>query len=127
MRDDRPLKLIRRSKAPQARVAAMEALATSADARVAEAGKDLQSEFGKQHVALIVGCNQFVRFYRDGDHDGHIEVLVPADHPGEFGPALGGAVFSMFGWRSLPADDPKAHAAVEAAVARALATDKPKL
>lgn len=126
MRDDRPAKLLQRTPVPQDHRDLLLHLAEQVDEDVAAAGKELQSEFGKEHVALIVGCNQFVRFYRDGNHAGQVEVWLDGDHAkgveAEWGPALGGAVFQMFGWRSLnPTTDPQAAmAAVAAATKRVL-------
>lgn len=131
MRDDRPLKLIRRTPVDDVHIARLEALAAAADALADAAGKDLQSEFGKQHVALIIGCNQFVRIYRDGDHAGQVELwLEPGAVSdleaagGQVGPAVGGAVFQMFGWRTVdPMVAPAAvDAALESAAKRALTT-----
>lgn len=129
MRDDRPLKLIRRTPVDGEHVARLEALAEVADAVAANAGKDLQSEFGKQHVALIIGCNQFARFYRDGEHAGRIELWLTPEAVaeleaagGQVTDAVGGAVFQMFGWRLVdPTAMPEAvEAALKAAAGRAL-------
>ncbi|MGB1585562.1 MAG: hypothetical protein ACPHID_00765 [Thermoplasmatota archaeon] len=122
MRDERPLKLLRRTPVDADHVDAMVALAERADALAADAGKDLQSEFGKEHVALIVGCNQFVRFYRDGEHAGRMEVWLSDAADFDVHPAVGGTVFQMFGWRTMDPRDAKAPDAMQAAFARALTT-----
>ena len=123
--------MIRRTPVDADHLACLESLAEAADAAAAEAGKDLQSEFGKQHVALIIGCNQFVRFYREGPHAGAIELWLdpPAVQElevagGAVTDAVGGAVFQMFGWRTVdPQVAPGAVlVALEAAAARAITT-----
>lgn len=130
--DDRPRKLLSRlDDGPRA--AAM-ALLDAADGLAADAGKELQPEFGPDHVALIVGCNQFVRFRRAGDDAGHVELWLD-DAAKKTLAAAGftlhdphGAIFRMFGWvRIDPHEgDPDAlRAALGAAFAKAHAKAPP--
>lgn len=108
-------------------------LVRTGQARAAEAGEDLQAEFGAEHVALIVGCNQFVRLFRSGPEPGAVELLLPDD--GKKALADGGfelrdpagQVFKLFGWvRVDPMQGrPEAlDAAVGSAFAKAQATGK---
>lgn len=64
-------------------------------------GKDLQFEFGKEHVSFIVGCNQFLRIYKSGEHAGSGEILPEGTLDIAHGDAVGGMVFKMFGWRHV--------------------------
>lgn len=103
--DERPLKLL--ARAPDTVRPALEGLANAAGQLAADAGTDLQFEFGKEHVAFIVGCNQFLRLHFRGDHAGTVEVPPSAGLDGE--PALS-QVFRMFQWAAVTADalDPAA-------------------
>ncbi len=105
--DDRALRLLERADVDDAHKQRLLALVRRAQAAAAEAGEDLQAEFGREHVALIVGCNQFVRVFRAGDAAGRIELLLPEaakTQLAEAGFTLSdplGAVFKMFGWVSV--------------------------
>ncbi len=98
--DDRPLKLLER--APDAVRPALKALAEHAGALAAAADEDLQFEFGKEHIAFIASCNQFMRIHHRGDHAGTVELPPASGATG--GPAMS-AIFQMFQWTSLPAED----------------------
>lgn len=131
--DDRPLRLLERAPVPEAhRRVLLDAVRTAQECS-AGAGAELQSEFGREHVALIVGCNQFVRLFRGGAAPGAVELLL--DAPGkaalaQAGFALGepeGMVFKLFGWvRIDPTQGPEAalQEAVRAAFAKALQAKK---
>jgi len=66
-----------------------------------DAGKELQFEFGKDTIAFIVGCNQFLRLHFRGDRAGKV-TLPPA--AGVTGEAPQEAIFKMFGWQVVDAD-----------------------
>lgn len=126
--DDRPLRLLERAPVGEAHKQVLLDLVRTAQACAADAGAELQSEFGKEHVALIVGCNQFVRLFRGGAQPGAVEVLLDAPEKAalaQAGFALGepeGAVFRLFGWvRVQPTQGPAAalQDAVRAAFGRA--------
>lgn len=119
--DPRPLKLIDKADVDDATKQALRDLAEQAGALAAAAGRDLQFEFGKTHVAFIVACNQFLRIHRSGDHAGTVEVLLPPDHDVQaIGPCISGGVFAMFGWQTVT-DLDEATKAVDAAFAKAAA------
>ncbi len=105
--DDRPFKILERTPVPQDHKDRLFELVRVAQSAAAAAGKELQGEFGRDAVALIVGCNQFVRLYRGGDHPGRVEVRVPADEQAKLAAAgfelqePQGAVFKMFGWKAV--------------------------
>lgn len=131
--DDRPLKLLERTPVPEGHKQVLLGLVRTAQECAAGAGAELQSEFGKEHVALIVGCNQFVRLFRGGEAPGAVEVLLDAPQKAQLaqaGFALAepeGAVFRLFGWvRVQPTQGPEAalQDAVRAAFAKAHATKK---
>jgi hypothetical protein len=128
--DDRPLKLLERTPVPDGHRRILLGLVRTAQECAAGAGAELQSEFGKEHVALIVGCNQFVRLFRGGEAPGAVEVLLDAPQKAELAGAgftLGepeGAVFKLFGWvRVQPTQgpEPALRQAVRAAFAKAQA------
>ena len=131
--DDRPLKLLERTPVPEEhRKVLFDLVHTAQDAATA-AGAELQSEFGKEHVALIVGCNQFVRLFRGGSEPGAVEVLLDAPQRQQLAQAgftLGepeGAVFKLFGWvRVKPMQGPKPalQDAVRSAFAKARSSGK---
>ncbi|MEA3202905.1 MAG: hypothetical protein QOI63_571 [Thermoplasmata archaeon] len=131
--DDRPLKLLERAPVPEPHRQVLLDLVRTAQECAAGAGAELQSEFGKEHVALIVGCNQFVRLFRGGPAPGAVEVLLDAPQKAELAGAgftLGepdGAVFKLFGWvRVQPTQgpEPALQQAVRAAFAKAQAKKK---
>lgn len=103
--------------------------------RSAEAdGQELQAEFGREAVALIVGCNQFVRVFRGGAEPGAVELLLdPPQKEALSGAGFHlkepeGAVFRMFGWvrvDPMQGDSEALDAAVHAAFAKAQAAKKP--
>ncbi len=105
--DDRPFKILERTPVPQEHKERLFELVRVAQATAADAGKELQGEFGRDAVALIVGCNQFVRLYRGGDFPGRVEVRVPAEALAKLADAgfsleePQGAVFKMFGWKAV--------------------------
>lgn len=98
--DDRPLRLL--ARAPDAARPALEAIARHAGALADHAGKELQFEFGKDTIAFIVGCNQFVRLHFRGDRAGKVSLPKAAGIQGE--PAEE-AVFKMFGWVTVAANE----------------------
>lgn len=131
--DDRPLKLLERTPVPEGHKRVLFDVVATAQACAAEAGAELQSEFGKEHVALIVGCNQFVRLFRGGAAPGAVELLLDPTQKAtlaQAGFALGepeGAVFKLFGWvRVAPTEgpEPALQDAVRAAFAKAQAAKK---
>lgn len=131
--DDRPLRLLERAPVSEAHKQVLQDLVRTAQAAAQGAGAELQSEFGKEHVALIVGCNQFVRLFRGGERPGAVEVLLDAPQKQRLetsGFTLGepeGAVFKLFGWvRVDPMQGPREalEQAVQAAFAKAKASGK---
>jgi len=101
--DDRAIKLLERTPVPEAHKARLFALVHTAQEVAAQDGAEIQAEFGKEAVALIVGCNQFVRLFRGGTEPGVVEFLLhPADKDSlAQSYTLGepdGAIFKMFGW-----------------------------
>ena len=131
--DDRPLRVLERAPVPQEHKQRLYALVQEAQQAAALAGDELQAEFGKEHVALIVGCNQFLRLWKGGTRPGAVELLL--DAPGKAilaasGFTLGepdGQVFKLFGWvRVDPMQGPSAPLAdaVGKAFAKAKATKK---
>jgi hypothetical protein len=127
--DDRPLKLLERTPVEEPHRRLLLDLVRTAQACAAESGAELQSEFGRDHVALIVGCNQFIRLFRGGGEPGAVEVLLDAPQKAaleEAGFALGepeGAVFKLFGWVRVQPMQGRA-AALEEAVRAAFAKAK---
>lgn len=128
--DDRPIKILERTPVDDAHKQRLFGLVRVAQEAGAEAGKELQGEFGKEAVAMIVGCNQFLRLHRGGDHPGRVEILVQDDVKArlqEAGFSLGepdGMVFKLFGWCAIDPmqGDPEVLAeAVRAAFADAAA------
>jgi len=105
--DDRPLRLLERTPVGPEHLRRLADLVRAAQEAARESGAELQSEFGKEHVALIVACNQFVRLFRGGSQPGAVELLLdPASKESlqRAGYALGdpeGAVFKLFGWVRL--------------------------
>lgn len=111
--DDRALRLLEHSSLEPAHKQAALATVQAAQNIAAESGDELQAEFGKEHVALIVGCNQFVRVFRGGSQPGAVELLLdpePKASLRQAGFALRdpeGQVFKLFGWvRVDPTDGP---------------------
>lgn len=122
--DDRPLRVLERTPVPDAHKERLFSLVRKAQEEAAAGGDELQAEFGKEHVALIVGCNQFVRLWKGGTQPGAVELLLdPADKDalassGYFLGVPEGQIFRLFGWVRV---DPMAgrSAALEEAVAKA--------
>ena len=127
--DDRPLRVLERAPVPEAHRERLFSLVRKAQSDAAAAGDELQAEFGKEHVALIVGCNQFVRLWKGGAQPGCVELLLdPADKDalaagGYFLGVPEGQIFRLFGWVRVDpmTGNPKA---LEAAVGKAFAKAK---
>lgn len=102
--DDRPLRVLERTPVPEPHRQRLFDLVRKAQAEAATAGEELQAEFGKEHVALIVGCNQFIRLWKGGEQPGCVELLLDPPHKDELaagGYFLGvpeGQIFRLFGW-----------------------------
>ncbi len=102
--DDRPLKILDRTPVPEAHKERLFAVVRTAQEAAAGDGVELQGEFGKEAVAMIVKCNQFVRLFRGGDAPGAVEFLLNDDDKQALAAAgytLGepeGMIFKMFGW-----------------------------
>lgn len=131
--DDRPLRVLERTPVPEAHKQRLFALVQRAQADAAAAGDELQAEFGKEHVALIVGCNQFIRLWKGGPRPGAVELLLNPDDKAALAAAgytLGdpeGQVFRLFGWVRLDpmqGDAAPLDAAVDKAFAKAKAAKK---
>lgn len=102
--DDRPFKILDRAPVEDAHKERLFALVRRAQDAAAAKDADLQGEYGREAVAMIVGCNQFLRLYRGGGHPGRVELLVGDDVKAML-EAAGftlhdpeGQVFKMFGW-----------------------------
>lgn len=130
--DDRPIRILDRADVPEAHKERLIRLVRRAQAIADTAGRELQSEFGRMHVSLIVGCNQFLRLFRD--ETGEVELLVGDKVKqllGEAGFTLkepDGAIFKMFGWVRLDpmeGDLDRLEEAVEAAFQDAVKKDRP--
>ena len=126
--DDRPLRILERAPVPPEHKERLFHLVRHAQALGAAAGEELQAEFGPEHVALIVGHNQFLRLFRGGAAPGVVEMLVPdaakaALHAAGFTlREPGGQVFKLFGWvrvDPMQGEAPALDAAVSAAFAKA--------
>jgi hypothetical protein len=133
--DDRPLRLLERTPVPQPHKDRLFHLVRRGQADAEKAGTELQAEFGSEHVALIVGCNQFVRLFRGGPEPGAVELLLP--EAGKQGLSTAGftlrepagQVFKLFGWvrvDPMQGDPAALDAAVDAAFAKANSAKKPK-
>jgi hypothetical protein len=131
--DDRPLRILERTPVPDDHKERLFHLVREGQAQAAAAGADLQAEFGKEHVALIVGCNQFIRLFRAGPEPGAVELLLPEDGKKALADAgftlrdPAGQVFKLFGWvrvDPMQGPAPALDAAVGSAFARAKATQK---
>jgi hypothetical protein len=122
--DDRPLRILERTPVPEAHRERLFALVRKAQDEASAGGDDLQAEFGKEHVALIVGCNQFIRLWKGGTQPGAVELLLDAPDKealaasGYFLGVPEGQIFRLFGWVRV---DPMAGkpAALEQAVTKA--------
>jgi len=122
--DDRPLRVLERTPVPEAHRERLYALVRKAQAEAAQAGDELQAEFGKEHVALIAGCNQFMRLWKGGTQPGCVELLLDPPHKDELA-ASGyfldtpeGQIFRLFGWVRVDPMSGNAKA-LDEAVARA--------
>ena len=131
--DDRPLRLLERTPVPDEHKERLFHLVREGQAQAEAAGDELQAEFGKDHVALIVGCNQFVRLFRGGPEPGAVELLLPDDGKKALAQAgfslkePAGQVCKLFGWvrvDPMQGDAKALDAAVDAAFAKARATKK---
>lgn len=130
--DERVHRLIEHANLAADRRAALLALLGEAQSAAQESGSELQAEFGRDHVGLIVGCNQFLRLWRGGAEAGAAELLLPPDEKKALATAgvplrdPDGAVFKLFGWvRFDPAASAAERAAVRAAFRKAKASAKP--
>lgn len=131
--DDRALRLLEHSDLPPAKKESVLRLIRRAQADADAAGEDLQAEFGREHVALIVGCNQFMRVFRSGKEPGAVELLLDAADKSAL-VAAGftlrdpeGQVFKMFGWARIDPTQggtPSLETAVDQAFAKAKASKK---
>lgn len=105
--DDRPIRILERTPVDDEHKERLFALVRRAQASAVDAGKELQAEFGKDAVALIIGCNQFVRLHRGGEVPGRVEVLVGEEQKQALRDAgfdlleAQGAVFKLFGWTGI--------------------------
>lgn len=127
--DDRPLRLLERTPVPDEHKERLFHLVRQGQSQASAAGAELQAEFGKDHVALIVGCNQFIRLFRSGPEPGAVELLLPDDGKEALAQAgftlrePVGQVFKLFGWVRLdPMQGPAP--ALDAAVASAFTKAK---
>lgn len=124
--DERALRLLEHAALPEARKALLIALVRGAQSLADDAGEDLQAEFGREHIGLIAGHNQFLRIMRAGADPGAVEISLD-DAAKKALAAAGfalrepdGLVFRMFGWvRVDPEQGPQG--ALEAAIAAAFA------
>lgn len=134
-RDARPAKLVARTPVEEAHQKRMLALVEYAQSRAEAAGVALQYEFGPA-VALIAGCQQFLRLHRGGEAPGTVELMLPPADKEAL--AAGGftllepfgQVFRMFGWTRvdpMEAESVALEAAVDAAFERARTLGAPKL
>jgi hypothetical protein len=102
--DDRPLRLLERAPVPPEHKERLFHVVRHGQGQAAAVGAELQAEFGAEHVALIVGCNQFVRLFRAGSEPGAVELLLPEDGKKALAAAgytlrePEGQVFKLFGW-----------------------------
>lgn len=128
--DDRPLRILERAPVPAEHKERLFDLVRHAQALGAAAGEELQAEFGPEHVALIVGHNQFLRLFRGGAQPGVVEMLLPDEAKAALQAAgftlrePGGQVFKLFGWVRIDPMQGAAtalDAAVDAAFAKARA------
>lgn len=135
MADERPAKLLARTPVDAAHRDRLLSLVAHAQARAGEEGVDLQYEFG-QAVAVIAGCQQFLRLHRGGEAPGAVELMLPDDakralEGGGFRLLEPfGQVFRMFGWTRvdpMEADAGALEAAVDAAFEHARKKGRPKL
>ncbi len=119
--DERAHRILERADVDDDHKSVLQDLVAHAHAKADADGQELQVEFGKTHVALIIGCNQFLRLFRD---TGDVEILLPEQERGMLEEAgyttrdAEGAVFQMFGWRRInpmQGDVPQLKEAVAAA------------
>lgn len=133
--DERALRLLERMQVDAAHAQALRRLVVRAQATAQAAGAELQCEVGKEHVGLIIGCNQFLRLFRDGPGAGMAEILLEPAQRGELAAAGAtptppeGAVFKLFGWQRFDpsqGDPDRLDALVDAAFTKARDAKKPK-
>jgi hypothetical protein len=131
--DDRPLRLLERTPVDPEHKERLFHVVRTGQARAQATGTELQAEFGAEHVALIVGCNQFVRLFRAGPEPGAVEFLLPPEGKDALAKAgfelrePAGQVFRLFGWvrvDPMQGPQPALDAAVASAFDRAKATPK---
>lgn len=131
--DDRPLRILERAPVPPEHKERLFHLVREGQAAAEASGAELQAEFGKEHVALIVGCNQFIRLFRGGAEPGAVELLLPDDGKKALASAgftlrdPEGQVFRLFGWvrvDPMQGDAAALDAAVGSAFAKAKANEK---
>ena len=127
--DDRALRLLERTPVPAGHKQRLFRMVQRCQELATQAGEELQSEFGPEHVALIVGHNQFIRLFRGGPAPGMVDLWLPEDAKTaatSAGFTLGepaGQVFRLFGWVRLDPMQGDA-AALDGAVAAAFARAK---
>lgn len=131
--DDRPLRILERAPVPTEHKERLFHLVRHAQALGMDSGEELQAEFGPEHVALIVGHNQFLRLFRGGAAPGVVEMLLPDAAKRALQAAgftlrePGGQVFKLFGWvRIDPMQAGADAAALDAAVGAAFAKARTK-
>ncbi len=133
--DERAERYLSGAELPEDRKARLVALVHRAQAAAATAGAELQAEFGREHVGLIVGCNQFLRLDKAGDLAGKAELFL--DDAGKTALRSAGFtlhehpsyLFRMFGWvvvDPLEGSLDALAAAVDAAFQKARAAKKPR-
>ncbi len=125
-------KILERADVPEEHKQRLFELVDRAQALAQEAGlvDKLQAEYGREAVALILDCRQFMRLHRGGDAVGRVALLLPDDAKAALESAgftlhePEGMVFKLFGWVAVdPMEGTAAalHDALEGAWARARA------
>lgn len=126
--DERPLRFLDKADVDDACRKRMQQLVRRAQALsdAKEPGK-LESDFGKEHLAVIHDCNQFLRAYKRGDAAGRVEFRLDGDAKKALGDAgfvlmdPQGQVFKLFGWVAVDPVQGDA-AALDAALDASFAT-----
>ena len=102
--DERALRYLQGASLPEPSRERLLQLVRRAQAIADGAGAELSAEFGREHVGLIVACNQFLRLDKAGELAGRVELFL--DPPAK--QALAAAGFTLhehpnyllrtFGW-----------------------------